>query len=55
MATVLRDAGWSTLWTGKNHNVPVDEQTAGASKKRWPLGMGFDRFYGFLNGETNEW
>lgn len=55
MATVLRDAGWSTMWVGKNHNVPVDEQTAGASKKNWPLGMGFDRYYGFLNGETNEW
>lgn len=55
MATVLREAGWSTMWVGKNHNVPVDEQTAGASKKNWPLGMGFDRYYGFLNGETNEW
>ena len=55
MATVLRDTGYSTIWIGKNHNVPVDEQTAGASKKNWPLGMGFDRYYGFLNGETNEW
>jgi arylsulfatase len=29
MATVLRDAGWSTFWVGKNHNVPVDEWTSG--------------------------
>jgi arylsulfatase A-like enzyme len=55
MATVLRDAGWSTFWVGKNHNVPVDEWTMGASKKNWPLGMGYDRFYGFVGGETNQW
>ncbi|MFI6426830.1 arylsulfatase [Promicromonospora sp. NPDC050880] len=55
LATVLRDAGWSTFWVGKNHNVPIDEWTTGASKKRWPLGQGFDQFYGFLGGETNQW
>ena len=55
MAHVLRDAGWSTFWIGKNHNVPVDEWTMGASKKNWPLGMGYDRFYGFIGGETNNW
>ena len=40
MANVLREAGWSTFWVGKNHNIPIDEWTAGASKKRWPLGPG---------------
>jgi arylsulfatase A-like enzyme len=55
MATVLRDAGWSTYWVGKNHNVPVDEWSMGASKKNWPLGQGYDRFYGFVGGETNNW
>lgn len=55
MASVLREAGWATLWVGKNHNVPVDEWTMGASKKRWPLAMGYDRFYGFIGGETNQW
>ena len=55
MANVLREAGWSTFWVGKNHNVPVDEWTMGTSKKRWPLGMGYDRFYGFIGGETNNW
>jgi arylsulfatase A-like enzyme len=54
MANVLRDAGWSTFWVGKNHNVPVDEWTMGASKKNWPLGQGYDRFYGFIGGETNQ-
>ncbi len=55
MANVLRDAGWTTLWIGKNHNVPVDAFDMGSSKKRWPLGLGYDRFYGFIGGETNQW
>jgi len=55
MATVLRDAGWSTFWIGKNHNTPIDEFTMGASKKNWPLGQGYDRFYGFVGGEPNNW
>jgi arylsulfatase len=55
IASVLRDAGWSTFWVGKNHNVPVDAFSIGASKKRWPLGLGYDRFYGFIGGETNQW
>ena len=55
MATVLRDAGWSTFWVGKNHNTPVDAWTMGSSKKDWPLGLGYDRYYGFLGGETNQW
>jgi len=44
MAKVLRDAGWSTFWIGKNHTTPIDEFTMGASKKYWPLGQGSDRF-----------
>lgn len=55
IATILRNAGWSTFWVGKNHNVPVDAFGMGASKKDWPLGLGFDRFYGFIGGETNQW
>ncbi|MDM0032248.1 arylsulfatase [Variovorax sp. J22P271] len=55
IATILRDAGWSTFWIGKNHNVPVDAFGMSASKKRWPLGLGYDRFYGFIGGETNQW
>ena len=55
LATVLRDAGWSTFWVGKNHNTPVDAWTMGSSKKLWPLGLGYDRFYGFIGGETNQW
>jgi len=55
IATVLRDAGWSTFWIGKNHNVPVDAFDIGANRKHWPLGLGYDRFYGFIGGETNQW
>jgi arylsulfatase A-like enzyme len=55
MAHLLRDAGWATFWVGKNHNVPIDEWTAGSSKKNWPLAQGYDRFYGFIGGETNNW
>jgi len=55
MATVLRDAGWATMWVGKNHNVPVDAFDVGANRKSWPLGLGYDRFYGFIGGETNQW
>jgi arylsulfatase A-like enzyme len=55
IAQVLREAGWSTYWIGKNHNVPVDAFDMGGSKKRWPLGLGYDRFYGFIGGETNQW
>jgi arylsulfatase A-like enzyme len=55
IATVLRNAGWTTLWIGKNHNVPVDAFDIGANRKHWPLGLGYDRFYGFIGGETNQW
>ena len=47
--------GYSTFWLGKNHNVPEEDVSAGGSKSEWPLNKGFDRFYGFLGGETNNW
>ncbi|MBL8575660.1 MAG: arylsulfatase [Mesorhizobium sp.] len=52
---VLQDAGWSTYWLGKNHNVPEQDISSGASRSEWPLSKGFDRYYGFLGGETNQW
>jgi arylsulfatase len=52
---LLQDAGWSTFWLGKNHNVPEQDVCSGASRKEWPLQKGFDRFYGFIGGETNNW
>jgi arylsulfatase len=55
IAQLLQDAGWSTYWIGKNHNLPEQDVSEGASRKQWPLQKGFDRFYGFLGGETNNW
>ncbi|HME49069.1 arylsulfatase [Mycobacterium sp.] len=52
---VLQDNGYSTFWLGKNHNVPEEDVSSGGSKSEWPLQKGFDRFYGFLGGETNNW
>jgi arylsulfatase A-like enzyme len=52
---VLQDNGYSTYWLGKNHNVPVEDISACGSRSEWPLSKGFDRFYGFLGGETNQW
>ncbi|MFD7078002.1 arylsulfatase [Nocardioides sp. NPDC059952] len=52
---ILQDNGYSTFWLGKNHNVPEEDNSAGGSRQQWPLQQGFDRFYGFLGGETNNW
>src|SRR6476469_1927439 len=52
---VLQDNGYSTYWLGKDHNVPVEDISSGGSRSEWPLSKGFDRFYGFLGGETNQW
>lgn len=52
---VLQDNGYSTFWVGKNHNVPQEDVSCGGSKSEWPLQKGFDRYYGFLGGETNNW
>lgn len=54
MAQILQENGWSTFWLGKDHNVPETDLSAGASKSQWPLQQGFDRFYGFIGGETNQ-
>ena len=40
---------------GKDHNVPEEDNAPGGSRSMWPLQLGFDRFYGFLGGETNNW
>ena len=55
VAHLLRDHGYATFATGKWHNTPDEELTAAGPYDRWPLGMGFERFYGFLGGETNQW
>jgi len=52
---ILQDGGWSTFWVGKNHGVAETNIAAGSTKREWPLQKGFDRFYGFFGGETNQW
>ena len=52
---LLQDNGYSTFWVGKDHNVPEEDNAPGGSRSMWPLQLGFDRFYGFLGGETNNW
>ncbi len=55
LARVMQDNGYNTYWLGKNHNVPVDQLAPGGPKFAWPLNQGWDRFYGFLGGETNQY
>jgi arylsulfatase A-like enzyme len=52
---VLRDAGYNTMHVGKWHLVPRGERSAAGPFERWPLGYGFERSYGFLQGDTNQW
>jgi arylsulfatase len=52
---ILRDAGYNTLAVGKWHLVPRGERSPAGPYTRWPLGMGFERYYGFLQGDTNHW
>ncbi len=55
IAEVLNERGWNTYAIGKWHLTPGEETDASSWKGRWPLGRGFERFYGFLGGETNQW
>ncbi len=52
---ILRDAGYSTMAVGKWHLTPRWEQSASGPFELWPLGLGFERHYGFLAGDTNQW
>jgi arylsulfatase A-like enzyme len=52
---LLRDAGYSTLAVGKWHLVPRFERSAAGPFTHWPLGFGFERYYGFLQGDANHW
>ncbi len=54
MAEVLSDAGYATFMVGKWHLAPMEECSAAGPFDQWPLGRGFDRFYGFLDGETDQ-
>ncbi len=55
IAEVLGGRGWNTYMTGKWHLTPEDEMNLASTKDQWPVGRGFERFYGFLGAETNQW
>jgi len=52
---ILRQNGYSTSWFGKAHNTPTYEASQAGPFDRWPTGMGFEYFYGFIGGDTNQW
>ena len=55
IGTILRDNGYATSWFGKDHNIPSFQYSAAGPFDQWPVGMGFQYFYGFLGGETEQW
>ena len=55
VARMLQENGYATSWFGKNHNVPAFEASQIGPFDRWPVGMGFDYFYGFVGGDANQW
>jgi arylsulfatase len=55
ISEVLAEHGYNTYCVGKWHLTPGEEGNLAAFKGRWPLGRGFEQFYGFLGGETNAW
>jgi len=52
---ILKGNGYSTAWFGKNHNVPEDQRSVAGPFDRWPVGLGFEYFYGFVGGLTDQW
>jgi arylsulfatase len=52
---VLKGNGYATSWFGKDHNTPEFQASAVGPFEQWPTGMGFDYFYGFIGGDTNQW
>ncbi|HUZ43444.1 MAG TPA: arylsulfatase [Acidimicrobiales bacterium] len=54
LSEMLRDQGYATYAVGKWHLTPDDEINMAASRASWPLGRGFDRWYGFHGGETHQ-
>jgi arylsulfatase A-like enzyme len=55
IGTILKQNGYATSWFGKNHNTPSYQLSLAGPFDQWPNGMGFDYFYGFMGGETDQW
>ena len=54
VAEVLREEGYATFCVGKWHLAPMEQCSAAGPFDQWPLARGFDRFYGFMEGETDQ-
>lgn len=54
-AEVLKQNGYNTAWYGKNHNVPDWQSSQAGPFDLWPIGLGFEYFYGFIGGDANQW
>jgi arylsulfatase len=52
---ILKDNGYSTSWFGKDHNTPAFDASQVGPFDQWPIGMGFEYFYGFVGGDANQW
>ena len=55
LARTLRDAGYNTMAVGKWHLTANGEYSAAGPFDHWPLGLGFERYYGYLGAETSQW
>jgi arylsulfatase A-like enzyme len=55
IGNILKQNGYATSWFGKNHNTPSFQYSSAGPFDQWPSGMGFDYFYGFMGGDTNQW
>ena len=55
IAEILKQNGWNTSWFGKNHNVPDWQSSQAGPFDLWPTGLGFEYFYGFIGGDTDQW
>jgi arylsulfatase A-like enzyme len=55
IGTILKDNGYATSWFGKEHNTPSYQATAAGPFDQWPVGMGFEYFYGFVGGDASQW
>lgn len=55
LGTILKENGYNTAWFGKNHNVPDWHTSQAGPFDLWPIGLGFEYFYGFIGGDTSQW
>jgi arylsulfatase len=55
IAKILKESGYVTSWFGKNHGTPDLQTSKIGPFDQWPIGLGFDYFYGFMGGDTDQW